>query len=304
MEVRSMTRWRSVGAALAATAILAGGAGAQAQGKDDLLSHWRTAEMKVDGRDLEWPPLARVGKTKLSAAFVNDGNSFYVCVVTSDKETREQVLRQGLQIWLEGGGGRKIGVRFPIMPRMLQGGPGGEPPGRSGSSGREQPEPANGAPGPGAGPDAEAVLREMQSTIEILGAKEQDRRVVLQNEVPRLAARLGMAEGRLVLEVRLPIGDELTEDWPFATGPGRRLRIGFETAAERRSAGGPGGGGMGPGGMGGGGMGPGGMGGMGGGMGMGPGGGGSMGGPGGGAPQQADRIKASLILRLAMPGRP
>jgi hypothetical protein len=161
------------------------------------------------------------------------------------------------------------------------------------------------------------MLREMQSTIEILGAKEQDRRVVLQNEVPRLAARLGMVEGRLVLEVRLPIGDEPTEDWPFATGPGRRLRIGFETATEKRPAGGPGGAGMGGGmepgmgggmGPGGGGMGPGGggmgPGGMGGGGGMGPGGMGGMGGPGGGAPQQADRIKASLILRLAMPGRP
>lgn len=59
----------------------------------DFTSHWRGAEITVDGSSDEWPELTRVGKTPLSAAFVNDGEALYVCVVTSDPDARRIARR-------------------------------------------------------------------------------------------------------------------------------------------------------------------------------------------------------------------
>jgi hypothetical protein len=314
-----MTRTFAALCCAASLALVSGDARLTAARQPDMMSRWRTIEMTVDGQSDEWKELNRVPKANLSAAFVNDGEALYICLTTSDENARRQILREGLQLWLDVQGGQKkrIGIRFPAMSRAAgPGGPdgsgrGGPPPGDWGGSetssdrsggGRRQPPPGD--------PTESRIPPEMQRRVEILGQRDSDRRVVLLEETPGLEAHVGVEEGVLVWEARLPIAKTRSDLWAFVAAPGTVIGVGFETSAPEmgRPPGGMGGGmgpggggGMGPGGgMGGGGRGPGG--GMGGGMGgggRGPGGGMGPGGVGMRPPDMGSQVKSWLTVQLA-----
>jgi hypothetical protein len=270
-------------------------------------SDWRAGGVRIDGSDAEWQNgLAFVESAGVSLGAFNDADNLYLCLVTTDVSIERRIRMGGLTVWLDaaGKGGKKFGIRFPAG---RPDGPGG-PPGMEG-----RPE----GRGPGrmeTAEDREARREEMekafeamQSSVEVLGPGEKDRREIPLSRAGDLEARIGMENGRFVYELKVP--RVLSQENPVALSAGKSAVVSarFETRTFEPSRGGRSGYGGGPGG---GGPPPEGSGGMDrGGFDGGPGGGpagGMDGGPEGG--RRFDRgsektLQIRVDLRLAEPAR-
>lgn len=284
--------------------ILCGSSLRSASRDAEFRARWRTAAIAVDGDVADWQELGRVENSPLSAAFVNDGEALYICVIASEASARRQVMSGGLEVWLDGEGGKKkrFGLRFPAVDRP--GGRGGPGMGERGEGDAPERPPAGQPPDDQEGRlmprgRGEGLPPEVQRQVELLGAKDKDARTVRVVDVPGLALRLGSSEGRLVWEARLPL--HTADAWTFEAAPGQVIGVGFETVAPRRPSGGEAGEGRGGPEGGRGGPPPGGMG---GGMGGPPGVSGGMGRPGMGGPprgmgESARTIKVWTTVQLA-----
>jgi hypothetical protein len=256
-------------------------------------SHWRDRDVVVDGSDAEWPgPLVQIDdKQPLSVAAVNDAESLYLVFTVSDQATRMQILRQGLIVWFDPGGGDKkqFGIKFPVG--MEGGGMGG----RFGGGGRGRRAGSSGDRTPSEGDDPGNADRfEPPNRLELLGPKKDDARSFSADRVPGLEVRIGQAQGSLVYELKIPIAKTTEHEYAIGTKPGALIGLGLETPkpeSSREGSGGMGGGGGGGMGRPGGGMGGRGGGGMGGRRGG--------GGGGGGGEVRPKPIKAWALLQLA-----
>ncbi len=239
--------------------VVALGAAAAPQASDKrqrIDSRWRDREVVVDGNNGEWAgPLVQIDeKVAATAAAMNDGQFLYIVLSASDTATRRQILRQGLIVWFDPGGGDKkhFGLKFPVGVPFDEAARGRG----SRDRGSRPPDPAQ---------DSEL---EPTDRLEVYGPKKDDARSFVATMAPGIAVKIGQVEGSLVYELKIPI--QANREFPYAieAKPGALIGFGLETpklepAGEGRS--GMGGmGGMG-GGMGGRGRGTGGRGGTGGG---------------------------------------
>jgi hypothetical protein len=255
--------------------------------KPDLESTWRAGNtIAIDGVNQEWEGrLVPLKDVPASVGFYNDNDNLYFCLTTSDRNLRTQIMRQGLMVWVDPGGGKKkdFGVEFPVgLPGMVlleQRGDTGEP----GIS--RQPLAAD------------------QERIVILGPEKNDRENISLDEARGIQAKIGESAGVLVYELKLPLHKTGKDSYGPGAEPGTIVGVGLETPefqppAGRSTGGGEGGGRRGPGGGGWGGMGGhGGYGGYGGGHG-GMGGGGERGG-GRGSFERPKPLKAWTTVQLA-----
>jgi hypothetical protein len=264
---------------VAAAALLAAAAPHAAAQGSSVASHWRTGDIVVDGSAGEWDGLtAALTGVKVSAGLANDGERLYVCLLASDPQTREQILRRGLIIWFDPAGGTRkmFGITFPVGLLEVAEGRSGMRAGRS--TAKKPPEPI-----------------EIVNRLEVLGPKKDDRRSLVLDMAPGISVTIGQPEGMLVYELSVPL--ERTQDHPYAIGtkPGSIIGVGLATPEQERvivPAERPG---------------PSGSGGRGGFGGIG---GGSMGGGTGGRPPDANRdaikplkpMKIWLKVQLAAPG--
>ena len=79
-------------------------------------SHWPAASIHVDGADTDWSDRRYVLETlNVTVAVANDSNYLYLCAVTSDCSVQRQVVRRGIELWIDPKGGSKtyFGVRVP-----------------------------------------------------------------------------------------------------------------------------------------------------------------------------------------------
>jgi hypothetical protein len=181
--------------------------------KADMTSRWRSdTPVVVDGVNEEWGGmLSPVKDAPVSVAFSNDEHYLYFCLTTSDRSAREQILRQGLIVWIDPDGGKKktFGVEFPV------GMPGTYLIDRTGDTGEarggQRPVPAN------------------QDRLVILGPGKNDRRDLAFDEAPGIQAKIGETTGVLVYEMRVPLSRANNE--PFAAGANDTsiVGVGLET---------------------------------------------------------------------------
>jgi hypothetical protein len=204
-------------------------------------SRWRDRDIAVDGNQNEWPgPLARVDdKVAISVAAVNDGQFLYLVLSASDPATRMQILRQGLILWFDPKGGDKkhFGLKFPVGVPLEE-----IDRGRDGRQRRSQPSGTGEAAGP-----------EVTDRLEVYGPKKGDARSFVSTMAPGIAVKIGLIEGFLVYELKIPI--QAGPDLPYAieAKPGALIGFGLETPKIDKPEGEGGGGmsGMGGGSMGG-----------------------------------------------------
>ena len=274
-----------VAAALIVAAFLSSVTLAARSKKPDMASHWRGETIIViDGVNQEWQGrLTPVKDVPASIGFYNDDEFLYFCLTTSDRAVRAQILRQGLIVWVDQGGGKKksFGVEFPVSV------PGAYVVERSGDTGE-------------AVPRQRQPMQANQDRLVILGPGKDDRNDLAFEEAPGIQAKIGESTGVLVYEMRMPLAK--TDKQPYAVGakPDAIVGVGLETPAMdhtmRPAGGGEGGRGGGFGGRGGG---YGGRGGGGGGYGGGGyGGGGGRGGYGRGAQDMAKPMKVWSTVQL------
>jgi hypothetical protein len=242
------------------------------QGKSlDLKSAWSPAPVKVDGTGQGWSAnFAPLGDPPILVSLENDAQYLYLCVRTSDRKVKAQIVSGGLTVWAEvpGTDAGGMGVRFPM--RGLP--PGGERP-RHGNGGAPPPggyepeRPPQGNEGePPKEPPASAI-DDVSTEFELLGPTREDRLVVARDPDQPLQVAVGDDSGVLVYQVRLPL--QPSDEHPVAIGAaaGTTMTLVLDSTAPKRKGrpeggeggpegGPPSGGGAGPGGYGpGGGMG-------------------------------------------------
>jgi hypothetical protein len=240
----------------------------------------RLEAVTIDGKFDDWPGnLEPFADKPLSLQFQNDGEYLYMRLAASDNATRMQILRQGLTVWFDPGGGTKkhFGIRYPVIdkaqyPDSGQGGRGGG--GYGGHRGGSQ-------PGHEGTPESEPAEPSRTERVDILGPGKDDAREMTRDHLPGIDVALRTEQGILQYELKVPLAK--TEDHPMAieAQAGKPVGFGFDAPKSQQQSGNYGrGGGMG--GYGGG------MGGRGGGMG---GHGGGMGGHGGGGQRGSEAPK-------------
>jgi hypothetical protein len=241
----------------------------------DLQSQWLDRTITVDGDLAEWEgKLTYIDSKHVSVGLLNDEESLYLGLATSDPGTQIQVMMRGFTVWFdpEGGKERSLGIRYPLSAAM----PGMRPGERGGPPSLE---------------DLVRLHEGRESELEILIGTSESLRMNLV-EVGNIDVALGFDKGVLRYELRIPL--EKTEGYPFAVGAlaGAEIGVGLETpeidreAMRSRMGGGKGPGMGGHGGMGG-------RGGMGGGMGG--------RGMGGSRPQMPEPLNVWAKVTLADP---
>ena len=247
-------------------------------GSSEFRSSWRTREITPDGRADDWGELTTIKSLKSDVGVVNDDSTLYAVVVIRDPELERHIVASGLDVWLDGTGGKtkRFGIRFPFQ---FQRGAGGHPGEGKRGQGEGQRQPAEG--GSREGQDAgDWAARVHPGPIEILGDSTVD--PVPLDAASGVRGAIAFTPARsLVCEIAVPLHRD--PEHPQAIDVSREgvIGVGLEAPARQRPQGGPpgtGGGGWGHHGGWGGGGGHGGFGGMGG-----HGGYGGMGHPPGGA---------------------
>ena len=179
----------------------------------ELAGHLRSGEVTIDGAASEWNGLlAPLTEPKVSIGVVNDGDTVFVCLTASDLRTRQQILRLGLVVWFDPGGGTKkvFGIKFPVGSPVTSGV-------------RSETRPRGGVQS--TAPEAIEIV----NRLEILGSDRNDRRSLVLGQTPGISVRVGQAEGLLVYELSVPLAR--TADHPYAIGAkaGSVIGIGLAT---------------------------------------------------------------------------
>lgn len=179
-----------------------------------LESQWPDEPVRIDGDASEWPELPTVIEARhLALGVLNDAESLYLSLVTTDRSLQAQILGQGLTLWLDPSGGkdRLVGLHYPEgigemrAMRMM------------------------GVEGPGMAGVWERMKRRMPD-VTVLGPDGQARgRFPADSGGVRVA--LTMRSDTLTYEMRIPLGPEADALLATSLRPGMVLGLGFETPA-------------------------------------------------------------------------
>ncbi len=179
-------------------------------------SHRPASAILIDGRDVDWGDRRYVlEKLNVTIAVANDAKNLYVCIATSDREVQMQLVRRGIELWLDPRGGVKdyFGVRIPgadhedLRAMVGSGGDGGRL--RGAVDGRNAGGYRDDIMGPG-GPTPERLAELLTDLarsrqIQILDAPEDKGLQISPSADDPVQARLGFDQGRLVYEARVPL---------------------------------------------------------------------------------------------------
>jgi hypothetical protein len=236
----------------------------------DVASSWSNSPVVIDGKADEWASsLKEIKDSPVMFGMRNDQDYLYICLESSDRQFRQQLMGLGMTIWFEPKGGDKIGIHYPfgMTAGMGMGSMGG-----AGGSGGERlgEEPPEGGP-PDMREGRGGSMPEPVKELEILGPGKNDVERLPIVQTPGIAVQIGQSRGNMVYELKIPLKKTPEHPYAIASGVGSVVDVNFETGKFNPPSGRPGGG------MSGGGGGPGeggfpGAGGTGGGMGPPPGG--------------------------------
>jgi hypothetical protein len=200
--------------ALLPAAVLAVGAAVLgAANPIEFSSSWRTEPIRIDGNNEDWHGHIRaVTGQKFSIGLLNDADAVYVCLITTDRVLSQQIMRQGLMVWLDPASTNPkkhtFGVHFPIDPRLM--------------AMRDPDTIYSRDASPGMGPDVG------QTAVGILGAKGDPTRVPIE-ESGGIQARLALHGDALVYELKVPLKGSAAGPYSVDVDPGGSLRLELET---------------------------------------------------------------------------
>lgn len=172
-------------------------------------------EVIIDGRPDEWAgSMFFIEDEGISLGFLNDKNSFYICLRTEERPVQSQIMMAGLTVWFDPKGGKEkaLGIKFPV---------GMSPDERlrpQGDIEEEEDEPRPRRPGG-------ERLRELEI---IRSGKDEPERLEV-DEVKGIEVKILPSRAGLVYELKIPL--VATAESPVAVGaePGKTIGIGFET---------------------------------------------------------------------------
>jgi hypothetical protein len=187
-------------------------------GDTQLNSKWRTQNLIIDGKDIDWGnTLNYIDDLKALVGVENDNKFLYLCLVTNDQELEVKVLSMGLTIWFDrtANDDKDFGIKFPIgrgginktaMRKMIDN-PVGERPNLE-------------------------KMREMvvknENEVEIMGKNNDISRVPI-TELKGVKVKLGLKGGRLVYEMKIPLSHKGVFNYALNADTGSTISVGLET---------------------------------------------------------------------------
>jgi hypothetical protein len=184
-----------------------------ADDKQEVASHWRSAEIKVDGADSEWAEaITYLEKEKLGFGLKNDSSDLYICL-KFDRAIQQQAMMFGFTLWFDPAAKNKktFGVRFPIGMMNFESDfmPDPMAPMDEGSERQKQ---------------FAAMLRE----VEVLGPEKDDRNRFLAGSSFGIQAATFDSPAGLVCELKIPLQSAPGRPYAIAANVGQALSVGFE----------------------------------------------------------------------------
>ena len=88
-------------------------------------SHWLDREIVIDGDRSDWSDaLTYLEKMDVSIGFLNNNETFYICLATGNRQLTRQIMARGLVLWFNARGNKskEFGVKYPLG-RMTMGMP-------------------------------------------------------------------------------------------------------------------------------------------------------------------------------------
>ena len=177
----------------------------------DLTSTWAGSPMSIDGSSSDWTALTTVETPSLSLGARNDGENLYLCLSTTDPDLQMQILFAGFTVWFPSTheGARPFGLQFPLRqdrPVRIED--------------RDQ---------------FEAMFLAFEprmSSLLILEGSERQQFPVLQT--PGIKVRIGLANGLLTYELKVPLISSPAIPYAAVPGTDRTVSVSFETSAPDR----------------------------------------------------------------------
>jgi hypothetical protein len=197
---------------------------AAACGDVKLQSRWLDRPVAVDGREDEWlGEFTYLTHVPLGVAARNDATRLYLCLSTRNRQLQLQLLRRGLTVWIDPGGGKekRLGVRFPLdaLSGAEADAAASTPPERSGAATLPAFDPAK------------------HPLFELLRDGGETGTRVRRDAVQGFELAIVSAPARLVYELKLPLLVAVSRtgpaepDWAIGAPPGGWIGVGLETAA-------------------------------------------------------------------------
>ena len=179
-------------------------------------SRWPDRVITIDGSDADWENAkVYVEKANISIGVLNDSEFLYVCMASMDRRIAAQIMRRGLTVWLDpkGGQNKTFGIHFPLGVQGRDGGPGNMD--LEGFKTEFD-------------PSAMMVLETM-TDLEILGPGKKDAVRMPTQDAMGIQVKASIDSGRIVYELKVPLGRSDKTPYAIGTGSGKNITIGLET---------------------------------------------------------------------------
>ena len=185
-------------------------------GEPEITSRWLDREILIDGANTEWGYFIQYyhERTRANVCIFNDNNYLYIKISTSDRITQTQLISLGLTVWFDPDNRKQkiFGIHCPLGVREKG------IPVLSGRVNRTDEQ-------------FEKMIQDTQNELEIISSihGKPIKISLLEAEHDGVDCKLGMTNGILVYELKVPL--TRNDQHPYAVGieAGKTMDIGFET---------------------------------------------------------------------------
>jgi len=198
----------------------------------EFASRWKNKDVVIDGKNTEWKDsLYALDEHETSMGLLNDDHFLYIGLITVNRDYQRQIMRSGLTVWFDrnGGEGKKFGIHYPLGP----GGPGSQQ-GRKENTGDEGSSGEAGGDRP-----AESQMdnpRPLVDELEVYGPGDGEHHRMTTAETGGIDVRVGITNGVLVYELKVPLADNGSTAFAIGTKPGMQIGVGVESSNGRGAA--------------------------------------------------------------------
>jgi len=194
-------------------------------GDTKINSKWRTQNLVIDGKENDWGnSLTYIDDLKALVGVENDDKYLYLCLVTNDQDLETKVLRMGLTVWFDNTASddKDFGIRFPI--------------GRGGIDREAMRKSMEGTEGQRPNPEKmREMLVQNENEAEIVGKNNDVNRLPL-TELKGVDLKLGLKDGRLVYEMKIPLSHKGGFNYALSADTGSTISVGLETGSFQRNS--------------------------------------------------------------------
>lgn len=183
----------------------------------ELESHWHQQDIIVDGDAAEWQDLIWFDGHPVAVGIKNDATDLYLLFSTTDRNTKQTLMRRGFTIWFNAAGKKKktFGIRYPIGLAKYQQMRSYDPEEwRINEQERTQ-----------------MHISGMLTQMEIMGPGSHARNLTRVENPFGISLALTDTTAALIYELKIPLQSQDGHPYHISAEPGSVIRMGLETGS-------------------------------------------------------------------------